>query len=442
MAELIVQAGYMSGDMFGVASALKLRPSLRVLIVHDAKDKKSADSMLAFYESSVPVHGRDRLRTMGVSDSRAYYKGVHNKDNEGIRTAHRISAVRQFAFPPGEEVEFKPLGGSTEIVVQNFRRNESASRQQLRRQWDLAAFEGAELKNFLTQKKITKGSRYLFLWIRLSGKQGGAHTELDSSRFGWQQIIDALPANINPVLIGDSFNKPLVKKKAELIDLRKFWDQLPFSAYKDVTFHEAEHRRAQIALFDHLVVNGFKVVHLGMRSGVMESVALVGGVAYYMEQEDNPQQKRVADLAKSMSNFKRLELKKLPTRRGKVIDAGDKGFAKDVAPTIAKLAKHVDEDFKVVAARLNEVKEAVKLGADFDPFYDDFVARSQPVWAVGFPAVLNWPTYESDNPAWTKTFEDLLYDVWYAWWSKEGYDKGFTKDDLKTIVDTVASALR
>ncbi len=45
MAEIIVQAGYMSGDMFGVAAALKLQPDLYVLIVHDDKDVSNANKM-------------------------------------------------------------------------------------------------------------------------------------------------------------------------------------------------------------------------------------------------------------------------------------------------------------------------------------------------------------------------------------------------------------
>lgn len=440
MAEIIVQAGYMSGDMFGVAAALKLQSDLRVLVVYDTKDESAAKKMLELYKVSVGLAGAARVASLKVTDSRDFYKSMHEPGHSSAGT----NRGRVYGAFPGvsRATPIKAMGRSTAIVKAQFTGGESAARARIIKQWEIDDFDELGLQRFMNRKGITQDQKYLFLWIRLSGKQGGAHTELDSSRAGWQQIIDALPDGIVPVIIGDRFNKALTYKGGPVIDLTLFWNDIPFCLYKNPKFVGAEQRRAQFVLFDYLVRAKYKVCHLGMRSGVLESVALMGGKVMYMEEQGNPQQNRIEELSNSMSNFDRLELSQLPTARGKVIDAANKRDWKTaVGPHIVHLSKHCMEKFGDVAKRISAVEANVKLGAPFATYYQHFVQLSVPVWQVKYPSVANWANYERTQKAWCDELKRRVKSVYDVTWSKAGVAKGFAGTDLTNIISAVQTRL-
>lgn len=438
MPEIIVQAGYMSGDMFGVAAALKLQHDLHVLVVYDAKDEGAAKKMLELYK--VSVGGGARVASKKVTDSRDFYKSMHEQSHASAATNR--SAVLSCFRGLLRDTPIKAMGRSTKIVKTKFSGGENAARRRIVEQWEIDEFDELGLQRFMNRKGMRSDLKYVFLWIRLSGKQGGAHTELDSSRAGWQQIIDALPDGIAPVIIGDRFNKALTYKGGPVIDMTLFWNDIPFCLYKHPKFVGAEQRRAQFALFDYLVRAKYKVCHLGMRSGVLESVALMGGKVMYMEEQGNPQQGRIEELSKSMSNFARLELSQLPTARGKVIDANNKqDWSRVVGPHVRSLAKHCVEDFKTIAKRVSDVEAGVKLGAPFDAYCQRFVQLSIPVWQTKYPGVSNWASYEISQKAWCGELKRLVKAVYDVTWSKEGFSKGFAGGDLKNIIAQIQTRL-
>lgn len=440
MPEIIVQAGYMSGDMFGVAAALKLKGDLRVLVVYDTNDEGAAKKMLELYKVSVGIGGAARVASKKVVSSRDFYKSMHEPSHASAAT-NRTAVLACF---PGisHTTPIKAMGRSTTIVKTTFSGGESAARQQIVKQWEIDEFDELGLQRFMNRKGMRQDLKYVFLWIRLSGKQGGAHTELDSSRAGWQQIIDALPDGIIPVIIGDRFGKALTYKGGPVIDMTLFWNDIPFCLYKHPKFVGAEQRRAQFALFDYLVRASYKVCHLGMRSGVLESVALMGGKVMYMEERGNPQQSRIEELSKSMSNFDRLELNQLPTARGKVIDANNKlDWKTVVGPHVSHLAKQCMEPFPAVAKRVSAVEASVKLGAPFATYYQRFVQLSIPVWQTKYPSVANWATYEVSQKAWCDELKRRVKRVYDVTWSKEGVAKGFAGGDLANIVTQIQTRL-
>lgn len=440
MQEIIVQAGYMTGDMFGVAAALRLDINLRVLLVHDNSDQRDAKRILQFYLSSVPTAHQQRIAIKEVANSRTFYKSLH-EPKDAMHLTHVRLVKKMFKLENSRNAIITAIGRSTKIVLDQFGPKEARTREQLIQQWRIDDFDQLGLQRFANRRGISLAGKYLFLWVRLSGKMGGAHPELDSSRHGWQQIIDALPADITPVIVGDRFKTPLVNKKGSLIDLVEFWNEIPFCLYKHSNFVGAEGRRAQFALFDYLVQTGCRVCHLGMRSGVLESVALMGGGVIYMEQKNNPQRARIQELANSMGNYERLELKALPKRSGKLIDAVAQDWGKIVKPKIVALMRHCNEDFKLVAERARNVQDAVGSGASFGTYWNEYLRLSIDAWKNTYPGVTNWNRYSRDNRNWCATLKRLVQELYDASWNKKTYALGFDPTDLTKIIAAVRRRL-
>jgi hypothetical protein len=441
MPEVIVQAAYMSGDMFGVAAALKLTPDLCVLVAYDTKDEGNAKKMLQLYKTSVGPSGVTRVAEKRVTDSRDFYKSIHDPRHPSAATN---KAAVESCFPGVVPLDFKAMGRSTALVAKSFQSNKNKAWKDLYEQWKLEDFDQLGLQHYLGGKGILQNGKYLFLWVRLSGKQGGAHTELDSSRSAWQDIVNALPEAITPVLIGDRFHTAITRPGKPLVDMTNFWRDFFFDRYsKNPKFVGAEQRRAQFALFDYLLNANYQHCHLGMRSGVLESVALMGCPVVYMEEHNNPQQRRIEQLAKSMSNFERFELQALPTRRGKVVaDHNEKDYWKTkVGPCVRALAFHCREDFKDIAWRISLVEKQVNLGAPFDTYYTAFVNLCIPVWTPKYPAVSYWTQYTRDHAGWCDRLRGFVKAVYDVTWSKQGYDKGFAAVDLNNIITLVKTKL-
>src|SRR5687768_4035110 len=82
----VVQAAYMSGDMFGIAASLVLDQALGVLILKETdpqfagKREDQSDLYKAFYEASLRRRGvgnpliQQRVKVVSVNDTRAYFK--------------------------------------------------------------------------------------------------------------------------------------------------------------------------------------------------------------------------------------------------------------------------------------------------------------------------------------------------------------------------------
>src|SRR3954451_22743647 len=85
----IVQAGYMSGDMFGISAALVLNPKAGVVILQEGSETEAAkrepdQSALFkdFYAASLQASGlrpeqiANRIKVVKVNDARAVYKDL------------------------------------------------------------------------------------------------------------------------------------------------------------------------------------------------------------------------------------------------------------------------------------------------------------------------------------------------------------------------------
>lgn len=518
--EVLVQAAYMTGDMFGVAAALKLDSTLRVLLVCDAADQRNVAKMLALYQQSerrLPApstvdraylvaagrttdQGRtnslaivptaalrlitpppvdatpfaSRVRTLVVPNSRDFYKSFHEPSTApSVRQANETAVRRVFGLKPTEWIYVKAMGYSTTVVANKFREektDKSPVHRLLSAQWEIPGFDELGIQRFLNRKGLVSTGRYAFIWIRQSGRTGGAHPELDAARSAWIQLIDGLGDGIVPVVIGDRFpdmdGLSLTGKK--VLNLTHFWEEMPFFLYNpppDVLARlprgfatAAEGRRSQFVLFSYLQRAGYKVVHVGMRSGVLESVALMGQTVMYLEDAGNQQRARIENLTKSMrtereirirpvprrgpkttteyttGTFQRMEIAELPIERGwaarNAIDA--RHYTK-----VGDLARLIGEHPRDISQRIRATEGALAAGAGYAAYESTFVLHSKPVWKVRYPGVAtDWAKYKRDNAGWWNPVAAKLAEVHALWASRDAVTAGgstFKDTDLLNI---------
>src|SRR3954454_8823127 len=118
MNEIIVQAGYMTGDMFGVAAALKLKNDLHVLVVYDDKDQKASRDMVAMYKTSAGATSATRVKELKVTDSRNFYKSLHEVRVESGN--NKSTVYNQFPAIKSRKADIMPMGYSTRTVQTAF----------------------------------------------------------------------------------------------------------------------------------------------------------------------------------------------------------------------------------------------------------------------------------------------------------------------------------
>lgn len=467
--EVIVQAAYMTGDMFGVAGALALNPSLRVLVVSDAADQKNVAKMVALYKQSeqgapqpsindpayftaaalgadpirlatlqraqnqpqivrraAPVAVRPtRVQTLVVPNSRDFYKSLHDPQRAASRPTSLEQVRQKFAFGSTRDFRIKAMGHSTDIVEQQFQatRNKLDVHKRLTDRWEILDFDELGIQRFLNRKGIDARGKYAFIWIRQSGVNGGAHPNLDSGRAAWTQLIDGLAGGITPVVIGDRFPNMtgLSATGKKVLNLTHFWEEVPFCLYNPTpavlaripaAFSRGEGRRAQFVLFSYLRRAGYRVAHIGMRSGVLESVALMGQSVVYMEEINNPQRDRIEDLARTIGTFERLPLTELPIERGQTLltQLGNLKYN-----SVGALARAVGENPADTSVRVGGAERNLVHPATYDQYEAQFLALSKPVWAVRYPAVNNWVQYKRNNANWWRGVAAALrvvYDLW------------------------------
>src|SRR5258708_38897998 len=156
-----------------------------------------------------------------------------------------------------------------------------------------------------TDKFVSKGdSQCVVLWSRESGKRGGAHVELDSGYQGIRQLVDKLSTGKRKILLaGDdrmihstqNDGTGLVQSKLRQISdghpgvkaMCNFWKT---DDYKDIwNGDEAMQRVGQMLLWKNLEeAKGGRLVHVGMRSGNLETFAMLGMKVVYLEVKDSP----------------------------------------------------------------------------------------------------------------------------------------------------------
>ncbi|MCK6524506.1 hypothetical protein L6R49_24125 [Myxococcota bacterium] len=418
---VLTQAGYMSGDMYGVSAALSLNPTASVLILKETNDqldtygRDKSDLYESFYKESIKQtstkHNKtadadNRVGVLSVNNTNSFYKDLTN--NKG-------SAKDRVNAPFESSDKFLTIGIATSMVGSAYEHdgsgNKSTSKAKLRRAW----FSGGdmpsdlEIKQFLDGKGIKKGTPYAFLWSRASGRNGGAHPELDSDDDGLSGLANAVSSlGRTAVIVGDALNSDVATVAGDdAIDLIKYWESDPFTG---------KGRQAQLKMFDYMARQGYNVVNVGMRSGILEGPALLGIKTIYMEEEGNKQAARMEKLIGKVPGYDRVKLNSLPTKVGR-------------QEQLAEVEKQIYDHNETRTPSLDDLYDWFDNDTDVPALLGEYKTRAMSAWRVS-----NWTTYVNENKVWSDKLKSLLTS-WLYHAKRVGYGSGFDDTDLNKVKD-------
>lgn len=272
--KVILQSVIATGDMYSLVPAMLLEPDLHIIIVHTSDS--SSTVIQDFYRQS-----------LGEIN---YHRQVHHLNYDGVfrkidcRTTARSALVGKGYLKPQEDLHVTPLPISygTRYLAAAYRQGAASARHRLSQAWALEQRSSiATIQAWWQSHNVNTGLATVVLWNRYSGTNGGAHPEHDTDIKGQEQLIRlARRKNWQIILTGDS--PPLAAEQQEqiqlllrypeVIDLTTFWNQTNWPGHS---------RACQLKTW-YCLAKMAPVIHLGMLSGALEPVAMLGGQVVYM----------------------------------------------------------------------------------------------------------------------------------------------------------------
>ncbi|MEZ5403605.1 MAG: hypothetical protein R2729_28250 [Bryobacteraceae bacterium] len=347
------QSAYMSGDQFAVGAALRSEASSRLILLHTAAEVNKAKDLVKFYATSCGLTGA-RLLPVQVSNSNLAFR-----ECSGVVTARATGqtpapTIPQLAFLAGlhSKARLYSVGGATSTVAAAV----LSGSPDMVTQWSKVdpsknSYWAYRVDKFL-QGKVTANQPYVILWTRFSGKDGGAHPELDDSWTGLGQVIHRLledgrniivvgrprsgkdiPTKLNAHL--NELDRVKVAPRTNLKIWGEYWKKDPTHFNTKIT---GASRAAEYGIFLRMTTAPWncKIVHLGMRSGAMDAAALLGMRTLFVEEHGNQQIDRTTKwtgIANSNRLYKRVEVSELPTATAK--GSSVKGYSQPDVDLIA-----------------------------------------------------------------------------------------------------------
>ena len=125
-----------------------------------------------------------------------------------------------------------------------------------------------QIYQFLELKNVRVNRDIVVLWSRGSGKKGGLHDNLDSSATAMSQLCSRLIKERTVIVAGDLDPRKMAEHAGfeGAIFFGEFWNDYPF---------KGKTRACQLKLFDLILSKSRSLVHVGMRSGTLDSYALL-----------------------------------------------------------------------------------------------------------------------------------------------------------------------
>jgi hypothetical protein len=373
---VMLQNGAATGDVFQVASALKLHREFAVVIV------------------SAPNNPRDRglwirnyyVREWGISSARVVLRVAADPE----RMIGAINANKLFL---NHHLNSGTVGWATNLLRDDLAPGQPSNADRLRKcilgmhLEHSASIE--KLAGFCEMQQIPLGRKIVVLWSRRSGKAGGLHPDLDSSTTVMAQVAGALRHTHVVLVVGDL---PEIKMTEHpgfqgAIFLGEFWKR----------GFDCPERSAQILLFEFLRRNSVSLVHLGMRSGTLDGYAIAGHKVVYildsasLESDDARMGKLLSD--KVLLNYRRVAISKAPklfgqlsrARGEELLDGFDlKGKLIEVRKTGKAL--DADQDIKKCFLLLEEFLRKSPKTVQYRFFKTDVVTNMSPLFQKEAPA--------------------------------------------------------
>ncbi|NHZ82098.1 hypothetical protein F2P44_22870 [Massilia sp. CCM 8695] len=183
-------------------------------------------------------------------------------------------------------------------------------------------------------------AKFVCIWDRVVPLKGGANPQYNSSEAGNQQLCEKLLKDIPDLkaifLVGTGFSSHTKKNISKVFDMGKFWEALP----------SIKGRLRQNGFFDYMTaMYNCDVVHVGMKSGGMDALGLLGQKVVFIETVHAHEliQERIEYFHTKHITF--VDVHRLPSPEGKAIEsirysepipAPQKGFLKPITSTIPK----------------------------------------------------------------------------------------------------------
>jgi hypothetical protein len=317
---VMVHPGYATGDMFGVAAALVLKPDLHVVVTDDASGDptiKGAD-IERFLKQSLPADQQFRVTRVTVTSVR-HRTGPDNR---------LIAAATTGAKGKVEGVNF----GTKFLAKGTY---DDAKRNAVRAAWQVNDSVDGAIGAWLDHKGIPKtGTSLVILWSRFSGKKGDVHVEHDTSFTGMQQLAkEARKTNEVVIITGDKPIKATSRGKftaiatglntdaknlgrGRIFDIAAFWETTDPTEKGLLAAWGGNTRMGQFKLYDYFKRKFSTVKHLGFRSGNLEAYALMGHTVRYMEEPNSIGGSRMAQWHGKGMGYERITVTHPPTRSG------------------------------------------------------------------------------------------------------------------------------
>jgi hypothetical protein len=308
------QAAFMSGDQFAVGAALAHTATSRLILLYSAAEANAAKRLVTFYAASCGVHS-SRILPVEVDDSRVACDTCENVVDARINSLASptiADAKLQFLNSiPRKRAMLCPVGGATTSVAAAVLEGDGKGNIS---KWanvdpNTNRYWAYRIDKFLNLKRVSKGEKYVIVWTRFSGADGGAHPELDDTWSSLIQVCHALMRKrLNVIVVGrprsnttieNDLGVPLAERirnaGAEVLGSFQIWGEYwkldNGNPNKKII---GPNRAAEYAIFLRMCSEQWncRIVHLGMRSGAMDAAALLGMRTRFIENVDNAQIKR------------------------------------------------------------------------------------------------------------------------------------------------------
>ncbi|WP_250517069.1 hypothetical protein [Caballeronia sp. INDeC2] len=316
----ILQCGYMSGDTYAASALLAADPGVRIILLID----KSATGQYAdrstqikrIYEDTGVMGQVIEIDISGRARIEAVWQGVKAKKygstaRTNVLHDERTNTVLQ------ELEDVLPRDRLPESIsyvtgaLANCWCDETSSA--IARAWGATKLPDEQQKlvrAFMSRtfNLAAPPANIVALWSRQSGKRGGAHPELDSSFTGIRQLAEEFTQRApraTVLLCGDERNdkmKTIASEMPQVFSMADLWKDPDWvKGFGDQTF------LAQLAFFQFLRESS-NVIHIGMRSGMLEPMALLGMQVFYLEDAGSSSGKRMLAFVKHGITYERVEI--------------------------------------------------------------------------------------------------------------------------------------
>jgi hypothetical protein len=375
MAEPLLQCSYMPGDSFAIAAYLALTKDARVVYLRDDSLNDNKHSFITGLYGDTGVLGQ-----VTVIDVRAIWSKGNRLTTSPLKEVYRLwsddrvpARPQDFTDPNATRQEVireiltaifaafrqwpRAVTAVTGWLARSVERSRDHRLAELLKKWQIATLTkgwAKDFDDFLSAKGLTKlAGKSLVMWSRQSGKRGGAHLELDSSYAGIRQIAkafnEASDGDYSLILAGDDKDKGTTTKLQQIAEdyggchLGEFWKTIEWKSKFD------ENRVAQLAFWIYLNGTKSSLVHLGMRSGNLEVMGILGMPAVYLETVGSLSGKRMTAFEKAGIPYERIQIVEAPGLTGHWAEDFEK--AQKLPAKLHDFQRDVGSEAKAIAKR-------------------------------------------------------------------------------------------